>query len=211
MRLAHRSSAAQAARQAPARSSSKAIALSATGWSRPRARGWPTGGVLRRLRARLAALQLDVRLVAGEDPFSDPALACRAAQLTRRRCRDQLAGGLERLLSPTRGRAAFSAAIPFDRRAVEIARPALEQLAIVLRSPEPIAPRGVALTRLLLTDPCGAVYAPAYADQLYDVAREALLAVDPDHSVAERYRPPPVPPGSRSRGARARRGKRHRP
>ena len=190
MRLAHRSSAAQAARQAPGHSSLKAIALPATSWSRPGARGWPTGGVLGRLRARLDALRLDVRLGAGEDPFSDPALACRAAQLASGRCRHQLAGGVERLLSPTRSRAAFSAAIPFDRRAVEIARPALEQLAIVLRSPQPIAPRGVALTRLLLTDPCGAVYAPAYADQLYDVARAALVAVDPGQAVTERYLPP---------------------
>ena len=153
----------------------------------PGVRAWPTAGVLRRLRARLAALQLDHRLVAGEDPVSDPALACRAAQLTRRRCRDQLACGLERLLSRTRRRAAFSAAIPFDRRAVEIARPALEQLAIALRSPELIQPRGVALTRLLLTDPSSAVYAPAYSDQLYDIAREALLAVDPGQTVPQRY------------------------
>ncbi len=167
-----------------------AMAVPATGWFRPGVRAWPTAGVLRRLRARLAALQLDVRLVAGEDPFSDPVLACRAAHLTRRRCRDQLAGGLGRLLSRTRGRSAFSAAIPFDRRAVEIARPALEQLAIALRSPEPIAPRGVALTRLLLTDPCGAVYAPAYSDQLYDVAREALRAVDAGQAVTDRYPPP---------------------
>ncbi len=141
-----------------------AMGVPATGWFGPGVPAWPTAGVLRRLRSRLAALQLDHRLVAGEDPVSDPALACRAAQLTRRRCRDQLAGGLERLLSLTRRRAAFSAAIPFDRRAVEIARPALEQLAIALRSPQPIQPRGVALTRLLLTDPCSAVYAPAYSD-----------------------------------------------
>ena len=92
-----------------------AMAVPATGWIGPGVPAWPTAGVLRRLRARLAALQLDHRLVAGEDAVSDPVLACRAAQLTRRRCRDQLAGGLERLLSPTHGRAAFSAAIPFDR------------------------------------------------------------------------------------------------
>ena len=163
-----------------------AMAVPATGWIGPGVPAWPTAGVLRRLRARLAALQLDHRLVAGEDPVSDPVLACRAAQLTRRRCRGQLAGGLERLLSPTHGRAAFSAAIPFDRRAVEIARPALEQLAIALRSPQPIEPRGVALTRLFLTDPSSAVYAPAYADHLYDIAQEALLALNLDHSVAER-------------------------
>ena len=77
----------------------------------------------------------------------------------------------------------------------EIARPPLEQLAIALRSPEPIQPRGVALTRLLLTDPCSAVYAPAYSDQLYDIAREALLEVGLDQAGAGRYVSLRLPPG----------------
>ena len=182
MRLAHRSSAADAARHAPGHSSQNHIVLPATSWSRPGARGWPMGGVLRHLGAWFTGPQLDVRLAEGEDPSSDPALACRSAQLVCKRSRQQLASGLERLCSRTRPRAAFSAAIPIDGTAVGIARPVLEQLAITLRSGAPIQPRGVALTRLFLTEPCSALYKPSYCDELREVACEALSALASDHA-----------------------------
>jgi hypothetical protein len=126
---------------------------------------------------RLAAPRLDAQLAAGEDPFSGPALALRAAQLASRRLRRQLAAGLEHAWSGGRERGALSAALPVDATAVQIARPALEQLANALRSRERVAVRGVALTQILLTQPGSALYASRYPEELYERAREALLAL----------------------------------
>jgi hypothetical protein len=67
--------------------------------------------------------------------------------------------------------------VPFDRSAVAIARPALEQLAITLRSSERVQPRAVALIRLVLTGLDSPLYAPEYTGQLYDVARDPYRAV----------------------------------
>jgi hypothetical protein len=128
-------------------------------------------------------LRLDARLAAGEDPLGDADLACRSEQLVSMRSRRRIARGLERLCSEQPERGGFSAAIPFNRRAVEIARPALEQLAAALRSRASIRPRGVALTQVLLTEPGSAVYRPAYPDELYEVAREALFALGPNRAV----------------------------
>jgi hypothetical protein len=154
------------------------FAVPAAGWPAPRARPVPTPGILLRLQARSAGPRLDARIAAGENPRLERALACRSAQLVSKRSRRQLAGGLERLWLSQRGRAAFSAEIPFNRQAVQTARPTLEQLATALRSHAAVQPRGVALTRVLLTDVCSPVYRPAYADQLHDVACEALSALD---------------------------------
>src|SRR5689334_2292059 len=101
------------------------IAIAASGSASPgRRRRW-----LRRLHARLMSAGLDARLVAGEDPVLADLLAVRATQLLSRRERDKLASAIERLLAKPRRRPSFSAAIPVDGRAVEIAGPALEQLA----------------------------------------------------------------------------------
>jgi hypothetical protein len=128
--------------------------------------------------ARLAAPRLDARLAAGEDPASDPALACRSRRLVSDRSRRRLACGLERSWSPP-GDAVLSAAIPVDGDAVALARPALQQLASALRSRADVDPRGVAIARILLTEPCSALYHPAYPEQLYELARAALLALEP--------------------------------
>jgi hypothetical protein len=126
---------------------------------------------------RFAAPRLDARLAAGEDPVSGPALALRAAQLASRRLRRQLAAGLEHASSGERDRGALCAAAPVDGYAVEIAQPALNQLANALRSRERVAVRGVALTQVLLTKPESALYGSSYPEELYERAREALLAL----------------------------------
>jgi len=71
----------------------------------------------------------------------------------------------------------LSAAAPLDREAVELARPALAQLAAALHADDEISVRGVALTRLLLTEPSSALHAPDHREQLYEAARQALLAL----------------------------------
>lgn len=126
---------------------------------------------------RLAAPRLDARLAADEDPLSSPALALRAAQLTSQRLRDRLADGLEHASSTARDGGGLSASVPVDANAVEIGRPALEQLAQALRSRERVGVHGVALTQVLLTQPGSALYGSRYPEELYERAREALFAL----------------------------------
>jgi hypothetical protein len=76
------------------------------------------------------------------------------------------------------GQAALSAAVAVDGHAVEVARPALQQLASALRSRPDVEPRGVAIAQILLTEPSSsALYRPAYREELYELARAALLAL----------------------------------
>ena len=161
-------------------------------WTRPVARAgvpWPAAGaVLRKIHARFAAAQLDRRLAAGEHPSVDAVLACRAAQLVSDGTRRGLASGLARVLSARPEAAAFSSSIPFNARAVSIARPALEQLAAALRSWESVDPQGVAITKVLLTEPASALYRPSYIEELYEVAREALFALDARRGAHENAR-----------------------
>jgi hypothetical protein len=76
-----------------------------------------------------------------------------------------------------RGPAVLSAAVAVDEHAVEVARPALRQLASALRSRADVDPRGVAITQMLLTEPSSALYRPAYREELYELARAALFAL----------------------------------
>jgi hypothetical protein len=132
---------------------------------------------VRSVLARLAAPRLDARLAAGEDPLSDVALACRSRRLVSWRSRRRLACGLERAWSMPPGRAVLSAAVAVDEHAVDVARPALQQLASALRSRADVEPRGVAVTQILLTEPSSALYRPAYREELYELARAALFAL----------------------------------
>jgi hypothetical protein len=75
------------------------------------------------------------------------------------------------------GHAVLSAAVAVDEHAVEVARPALQQLASALRSRADVEPRGVAITQILLTEPSSALYRPAYREELYELARAALFAL----------------------------------
>jgi hypothetical protein len=133
--------------------------------------------LVRGVVAGVAARRLDARLAAGEDPLSGVVLACRSRRLVSGRSRRRLACGLERAWSMPPGGAVLSAAVAADERAVEVARPALQQLASALRSCADVEPRGVAITRILLTEPCSALYRPAYREELYEVARAALFAL----------------------------------
>jgi hypothetical protein len=133
--------------------------------------------LVRGVLARVAARRLDARLAAGEDPLSEVVLACRARRLVSGRSRRRLACGLERAWSVPPGHAVLSAAVEVDEQAVEVARPALQQLASALRSRAEVEPRGVAIARILLTEPCSALYRPAYCEELYELARAALLAL----------------------------------
>jgi hypothetical protein len=82
------------------------------------------------------------------------------------------------------GHAVLSAAVAVDERAVDVARPALQQLALALRSRADVEPRGVAIARMLLTEPSSALYRPAYREELYELARMALFALGPGEAAS---------------------------
>jgi hypothetical protein len=159
------------------------------------------------LRVRMAAPRLDARIAAGEELSADPHLAHRATQLVSMRSRRRVAAGLERVWRSRCERPVLSAAIPFDRYAVSVARPMLAQLAVALRTRAWVHPRGVAITQLLLTEPSSALYWPAHPDHLYEVAREALFALGTDEAPvarAPRRSSPHFRRDARARRARAR-------
>ena len=142
------------------------------------------------LRARFAALPLDRALAAGADPARSAALTRRAALLSSRHARRRTAGGLHGVLSaPARG-SGLSAAMACDAAAVDIARPALEQLERAIRERDLVRPQGLALAHLLLSDPDSVLYRAPHAGALYEASRAALLGLLPTQ---ERVARPTLP------------------
>jgi hypothetical protein len=135
---------------------------------------WPTVGSAgrharaARLLAHLRALWLDRQLTAGVASWHSPTHAARALQLTSARNRTALARSLERLVEqaeepPTPAR---SAVIEPCRPQVREARPIILTMAFRLRSRSPVAARGMARLKLLLSDGVGPCYAPSRPDAL---------------------------------------------
>jgi len=115
---------------------------------------------LLRVRTWLRRPRLDAAIARGLGRPGDARLALREAQLVEPRQRGRLARRLEEIVeSPTRLAARGSRA-PIDRRAVEIARPVIADLVLLLRSRQPVEARGVALAWSLLTDPLSPLYEP---------------------------------------------------
>jgi len=129
-----------------------------------------------RLAARAFAGTLDRSLMEGADPVSSPRLAARAAQLTSRASRDELAEGLgSALRSAQRSRRSSSA---LTRRAPVLANAALlAELAGVLRGPAPLYAGGIARVRRLLTDGTSPMYTSPDASTLERELRKARTAV----------------------------------
>jgi hypothetical protein len=139
------------------------------------ARRGPRPQLTTRVAVLLARHRLDHDLAAGTAPACTPAHALRADQLAAARTREELATALDSVVvTAQRPPAALSAAAPLRRRAIRDERAALEQLARRLRDPRPVRARGVALTRDLLTDGAGPLYAGAPAGVIGHAARRAL-------------------------------------
>ena len=142
-------------------------------------------GPLVRARARLFRFRLDNLIARAVERPGDRALARREAELAGERVRRRLADRIAEVVElAARPRPARSAAVPIDREAVDIARPALTELMLALRSDEVVEPRGVAMTLLLLTDACSPVYLPpsgqsADPEALSWAVRRALEALRP--------------------------------
>jgi hypothetical protein len=138
-------------------------------------RGWP---LLARVRERLFAGRLDQELAAGADPGASPALRLHSERLCNPRQREDLAKRLrEAVTSAFEGPRPLSAAVPVRAHAVREASDEVEDLACQLTAPWQVDARGVALTRLLLTDGSGPLYNPAEEHRLLATVREAHRAL----------------------------------
>jgi hypothetical protein len=136
------------------------------------------GPLTLRLRVFVRRQRLDHQLAEGADPHTDPALGLRAAQLCRARTRRVIARRLRRSLrtapkatAPGRG----SRSLLRDQILAE--SDALMDLIRRLEAPGPAEPMGVALARLLVTDPVGPLSVQSEPATLYMVVRLATAAI----------------------------------
>jgi hypothetical protein len=135
-----------------------------------------------RLRARWHADQLDHELAAGISPDSTVDRSLRAQSLVRRRTRCDLARSMQRLVvAATQRPAAGRLPTPVSRAPVTICAADINELITRLLAPGPVAARGVAQARLLLTDagsPFYRVGRQASAAELRAKVRDAAGALD---------------------------------
>jgi hypothetical protein len=132
------------------------------------------------LIVRWQAPRLDRDLAAGVSLRSSAAHELRAVRITGRSRRTSLARGLVRVLrSASDSRARFTAAVAPDRQAVLAARPVIEAVERRLRSPEPVAARGVAMLAELLTEPTSPLYRSGDPGALGSRLRAAAAALEP--------------------------------
>ncbi|MBV9047787.1 MAG: hypothetical protein JOY58_05940 [Solirubrobacterales bacterium] len=127
------------------------------------------------LIAHLRAPRIDRDLATGVAPWQSRSHAARSLQLTTARSRRALARSLERVLKDAEqpSPAFLSAAIVPCREQVYPARTLIGELAVRLRSRRPVAARGVAELRALLSDGAG----PCYVSSDPQALTRALEAV----------------------------------
>ncbi|HET6867144.1 MAG TPA: hypothetical protein VFH80_14590 [Solirubrobacteraceae bacterium] len=91
-----------------------------------------------------------------------------------------MANGLARVLrNATDVSTRFTAAVAPDRREVLAASAVINALERRLRGPEPLAARGMAMLRELLTEPTSSLYRPEERGALGDRLRAAAAALEP--------------------------------
>src|SRR5437667_12532446 len=129
-----------------------------------------------RVAARLIAGRLDRALIDGADPSASPRLAARAAMLTSRSTRSELADGLDVVLARAQRPPSRRRALP--RHASVLANAALmRELAGMLRGRAPLYAAGIARVRRLLTDGTGPMYTSRDGIALERELRKARAAV----------------------------------
>jgi hypothetical protein len=129
-----------------------------------------------RVSARVLGGRLDRALIDGADPASSPQLAARAAMLTSRCTRSELADGLDVVLASAQRPPSRRRVLP--RHASVLANAALlRELSNVLRAPGPLYAGGIARVHELLTDGTGPMYTSRDGTALERELREARAAV----------------------------------
>jgi hypothetical protein len=138
----------------------------------------PTLGL--RLTTRWHRDRLDEQLARGADPGDSPELNLRSRQLESRAVRLELADTVGFVVREAHMHQAAPPARLSLRRA-EVRRCLNDLLALAerLRDDRPVDVRGVAMTRLLLTDGASALYDVAAPLSLQHTVRSARLALDP--------------------------------
>jgi hypothetical protein len=131
-----------------------------------------------RLRVIVGQEGLDHQLAEGADPHTNSALWLRAEQLSKARTRRAIARQLRRALR-TAGKATSprSGSRPLARDQILAESDALMDLIRRLEAPGRAEPMGVALARLLVTEPVSPIYAQAEPATLYMVVRLATAAM----------------------------------
>jgi hypothetical protein len=132
-----------------------------------------------RLRSRLRAAEHDRRLAAGADPDQDVALALHAGRLLDPAGRRKLARSLRRSVALSGVRPTVANPRPPIPAHVADCATMLDALADRLASERPVAPRGVAAVRVLLTEGGGPLYASRGAGALLAAIADALDALEP--------------------------------
>jgi hypothetical protein len=133
-----------------------------------------------RLAARLRSRVLDSQLAAGVPPAASAALSLRAQALGHGPSRTLLGDRIRHVLDEARGAGRITRAqVPVRRSEVLAAAAELEELATRLLAPGPLAARGLAQARLLLTDGASPLYFGGAVEELGAVAARALEALHP--------------------------------
>jgi hypothetical protein len=136
-----------------------------------------TVGTMQAITTRIHAAKLDAELADGADPVGSDELAAWAARLLQPSVRSGLAKGLRRAVADARSRAcARSSAVHVARPAVRACAPSLLALAAELGD-RGVRPRGVAMTRRLLSDGTGPLYCARSEDELQAVVEEIRAAL----------------------------------
>ena len=119
----------------------------------------PCAPLSARLLARLFAARYDRMLAVGVPAPAGSALAVHAARLTSVDEREAIALSLRRSLDDAGNRdARLSSRVPLNMPNITAARDRIDQVALRLHSPRPVAARGIARLRVLLSDGTGPMY-----------------------------------------------------
>lgn len=155
------------------------------------------GGGGRRFLDWALARRLDEALARGDRPDSSVLLAFHAQVLQSLPMRHKLARDLSSIVHASRGtRTSREERSGIPWAVVSAAFDDLDDLALRLRAPEATAPRGVALTRLLLTDRSGPLRSGSDPAALSAAAGVALAALTP---LVRLDAPAPIAPPARPR------------
>lgn len=133
-----------------------------------------------RVTARWRSRRLDLELAAGTPSEASAAIALRARRLTDLSCRRAVADAFDRVVREAHQgvRPSHVRVLP-SRRRVIAASDELRRLAADLAEPGPVAARGVAQARILLTDGTGALYNPRSPASLRERALSAAANLRP--------------------------------